>query len=149
MKALLLSVEDENFNLNDNLELLKKQGLDLLGTLNVNEKTKFCYKGNLIGVGITADMDIYPEYRKVVINNTEIDLRKKEFDILYYLALNKGRVLTFEQIILNVWGEEYCKDEHYLLWNQIKNLRKKITDVSGKCEYIECIKVVEYKFNSN
>ncbi len=36
MKALLLSIENENFNLNDNLELLKKQGLDLLGTLNVN-----------------------------------------------------------------------------------------------------------------
>lgn len=39
-------------------------------------------------------MNIYPEYRKVVINNTEIDLRKKEFDILYYLAINKGRVLA-------------------------------------------------------
>ncbi len=149
MKALLLSIENENFNLNDNLELLKKQGLDLLGTLNVNEENKFCYKDNLIGVGINADMDIYPEYRKVIINNMEINLRKKEFNILYYLVINKGKVLTFSQIISNVWGEEYCKDEYYLLWNQIKNLRKKITDISGKCEYIECIKGVGYKFNSN
>jgi len=149
MKALILSIEKENFNIDDNLELLKNQGLDFLGTLNVKEKTKLCCEDNLMGIGINADMNIYPEYRKVVINNTEIDLRKKEFDILYYLAINKGRVLTFAQIISSVWGEEYCKNDHYLLWNQIKNLRKKITDVFGKCEYIECIKGVGYKFKSN
>ena len=38
MEAVLLSIEKENFNLNDNLELLKKQGFDVLGTLNVKEK---------------------------------------------------------------------------------------------------------------
>ncbi len=149
MKALLFSVEKENFNLDDNLELLKNQGLDLLGTLNVKEKNILRCEDNLIGIGINADMNIYPEYRKVIINNIEIDLRKKEFDILYYLAINKGRVLTFPQIISNVWGEEYCKNDHYLLWNQIKNLRKKIVDVSDKCEYIKCIKGVGYKFKSN
>ncbi len=147
MKAILLFIEKENFNLDDNLELLKRQGLDLLGTLNVKEKTKFCYEDNLIGLGINANMNIYPEYRKVFINNTEINLRKKEFDILYYLAMNKGRVLTFEQIISNVWGEEYGTKEHRLLWNQMSNLKKKISVVSGKCEYIESIKGVGYKFN--
>ncbi len=149
MKALLLSIEKENFNLDDNLELLKKQGLDLLGSLNIKERTKLYYKDNLIGVGINADINIYPEYRQVFVNDTEIYLRKKEFDILYYLAVNKNKVLSFEQIISTVWGEEYCIGGHHAIWNQISNLKKKIADVSGKCDYIECIKGVGYKLKSN
>ncbi len=36
-----------------------------------------------------------------------------------------------------------------LLWNQMSNLKKKISDVSDKYEYIESIKGVGYKFKSN
>jgi len=89
---------------------------------------------------------IYPDYRKVFLNDNEINLRKKEFDILYYLVNNKGKVITFEQIYSQIWGEEYSIKEHHLLWNQVSNLRKKISDVSGGREYIECIKGVGYRF---
>jgi len=149
MKAILLSIEKENFNLDDDLKMWKKQGFDLLGTLNVNETTKLSCEDGLITVGINADINIYPEYRQVFIGDTEILLRKKEFDILYYLAVNKNKVLTFEQIILKVWGEEYYIGNHHAVWNQISNLKKKIADVSDKCDYIECVKGVGYKLKSN
>ncbi len=126
MKAILLSIEKENFNLDDDLKMWKKQGFVLLGILNVNETTKLSYEYGLITVGINADINIYPEYRQVFVGDTEIILKKKEFDILYYLAINKNKILTFKQIISKVWGEEYYTGNHRAVWNQISNLRKKL-----------------------
>ena len=82
-----------------------------------------------------ADITIYPEYRRVFVNDTEINLRRKEFDILYYLTVNKGKVLTFEQIILNVWGEEYGTEEHRLLWNQMSNLLLQVRKIYNKSKF--------------
>jgi len=48
------------------------------------------YKKNIPNVIGNADITIYTEYRRVFVNDTEINLRKKEFDILCYLTVNKG-----------------------------------------------------------
>ena len=50
-----------------------------------------------------ADLVIDPASRKVVRNNTPINLRRKEFDILEYLARNVGRVLSRQMIINHAW----------------------------------------------
>lgn len=47
-------------------------------------------------------LQIRPERRKIYSNYYEISMTKKEFDIFYLLAVNKGRVLTYEQIYWNV-----------------------------------------------
>lgn len=49
-------------------------------------------------------LEIRPKHRKVYSKTKEISLTKKEFDIFYLLAVNKGRVVTYEQIYQNVWN---------------------------------------------
>lgn len=51
-----------------------------------------------------ADLSIYPESRRVTRSGKEITLRKKEFDILEYLARNVGRILTRDMIINHAWA---------------------------------------------
>ena len=43
-------------------------------------------------------LDIYPDRRKVYRNSNEINLTTKEFEIFYLLVINKGQVLTYDQI---------------------------------------------------
>lgn len=47
-------------------------------------------------------LELYPERRKVYSGCREITLTKKEFDILYMLAVNKKYVVTYEQIYQKV-----------------------------------------------
>ncbi len=92
------------------------------------------------------NIHIFPEYYKVFINDKEVELRKKEFELLLYLAANRGRILTFEQILSQLWGVEFDNASHQLLWSQIRNLRRKISPLPNSREYIKCIKNVGYGF---
>lgn len=65
--------------------------------------------------------------KKVSINGTEIALTKKEFEILYLLLQNKGRVFSREDILGKVWQEEVYVLDRTIDVN-ITRLRKKIGD---------------------
>ncbi|WMJ80402.1 response regulator transcription factor [Clostridium sp. MB40-C1] len=80
---------------------------------------------------------------KVYINNKEINLSPKEYDLLLYMMKNKGIVLSRDTILLNVWGAEYDGDLR-AVDTQIKRLREKlgtncniISTVRGKGYLIE------------
>lgn len=51
-------------------------------------------------------LEINPKSRKVYRDRREIHLTTKEYDLLSLLALNKGKVLTYEQIYRKVWGND-------------------------------------------
>lgn len=90
-----------------------------------------------------GDLTINSSERKVVRKGKRIDLRRKEFDILEYLILNKGRVLTREMIVNHVWdansGPYYSSvDVH------IKHLRDKI-DKPYNSNYIKTAYGLGYK----
>ena len=51
---------------------------------------------------LIGDLEIRPRSRKVLIKGSEISLTPKEFDILYFLAKNRGEVFTKEQIYLSL-----------------------------------------------
>ena len=55
MKAILLSVEKNDFNFNNQLQMWEKQGFNLLRALNMNEAIELSCKNNLTAVGINAD----------------------------------------------------------------------------------------------
>lgn len=50
-----------------------------------------------------SEMEIHPGRRKVFCNGKEIELKTKEFDILCFLVVNKGYVLTYTQIYEKLW----------------------------------------------
>ncbi|MBO0461781.1 MULTISPECIES: response regulator transcription factor [Enterococcus] len=61
----------------------------------------------------------------------EIHLTRKEYDILVVLIRNKGKIVTREQLVYQVWSYEYHL-ENRILDNHIKNIRKKMPLLSIK-----------------
>ncbi len=80
--------------------------------------------GKSITVG---NLSLSPEEHKVLCNSVEIDLTKREFDLLEYLIRNKNMVLTREQILENVWGYDYYGDTN-VVDVYIRYLRSKIDE---------------------
>lgn len=84
--------------------------------------------------------------RRVCRNNQEIALTPKEFDILCFLARNRGEVFTKEQIYQAVWENDYLLDDSNIM-AFIRKLRKKIEPNPDSPEYILTIWGIGYKFN--
>ncbi len=63
--------------------------------------------------------------RLVIVRGQEVHLTRIEYDLLKYLVLNAGRVLTHEMLLERVWGTEYRGEVHYLR-PVITALRKKL-----------------------
>ncbi|MFL0198501.1 response regulator transcription factor [Clostridium sp. WILCCON 0269] len=80
--------------------------------------------------------------RKVTRGNQSIDLTKREYDLLEYLAINNGIVLTRDRIIENVWGYDYEGDIN-VVDVYIKYLRSKV-DESFETKLIHTIRGVGY-----
>lgn len=84
--------------------------------------------------------------RKVSRDGIDISLTPKEFDILYFLARNRGEVFTKEQIYQAVWESDYLLDDSNIM-AFIRKLRKKIEPNPDSPEYILTIWGIGYKFN--
>ena len=93
-----------------------------------------------------GEMEIYPKNRRVIMQKKEVTLTPKEFDILYFLAENRGEVFTKEQIYRAVWSNDYLLDDSNIM-AFIRKLRKKIEPDPDAPLYILTIWGIGYKFN--
>lgn len=84
--------------------------------------------------------------RLVAVNNNTVELTGKEFDLLFFLATNKGRVFTKKQIYTQVWEEDYAFDDSNIM-SFISKLRKKIEPNPENPFYIQTVRGVGYRFN--
>lgn len=87
-------------------------------------------------------LEIRPERRIIYSNSHEITMTKKEFDIFYLLAVNKGRVLTYEQIYQSVWNGYATSDERTAVVYHIRNIRKKLSNIPTIS--IQCVRELGY-----
>ena len=85
---------------------------------------------------------IDPLTRRVLYNGRELDLTRREVDLLYMLSSQAGRVLTHEQLRYYVWGDDFEGDETNAIPVSVSRLRQKLGD--GDC--IENIRGVGYRF---
>lgn len=82
-------------------------------------------------------------YTIVTFENLMIDpLTRREFDLLYVLSSQAGRVLTHEQLRYYVWGDDFEGDETNAIPVSVSRLRQKLGD--GDC--IENVRGVGYRF---
>ncbi|MEB0260347.1 MULTISPECIES: response regulator transcription factor [unclassified Mucilaginibacter] len=84
--------------------------------------------------------------RTVFINDVEIILTRKEYDMLLYFIANKGKVIAKTALAEHLWGDEMDMHDNFdFIYSHIKNLRKKILDVTTN-DYLKSIYGIGYKF---
>ncbi len=111
--------------------------------LELGETDTMMPSGDSISCGaLSIDLRL----RRVIRDGQEIALTPKEFDILYFLARNRGEVFTKEQIYQAVWERDYLLDDSNIM-AFIRKLRKKIEPNPDAPEYILTIWGIGYKFN--
>lgn len=88
---------------------------------------------------------IYPDYHQVILDEKEVTLTGKEFQILLLLAENRGQVFSKKRIYETIWKEEYMYDDKNLT-AYINKIRKKIERDPKNPEFIQTVWGVGYKF---
>jgi DNA-binding response OmpR family regulator len=84
---------------------------------------------------VFANMEIDLQQHSVKINNTPVNLTKKEFDILQQLVANKNRVLSRNALAEYIWGDHVDHVESFdFLFVHIKNLKKKLKQSEASVE---------------
>jgi two-component system response regulator VanR len=74
-----------------------------------------------------------------------LNLTPIEFDILWLLAENRGRVISSEQLFEKIWKEKYFKNSNNTVMVHIRHLREKMGDSHRKSDFIKTVWGVGYK----
>ncbi len=86
------------------------------------------------------DLEINRDRYLVIRNEEEFQLPRKEFELLFYLASRKGKVLSRQKLLNKVWGDNvYVVDRTVDV--HVRKIREKLGD-----HYIETVKGVGYRF---
>lgn len=91
------------------------------------------------------DLVINKEKRQVLLLNQRLELTAKEFDLLYFLASNRGKIFTRQQMLETVWGYAFKGYEHTVT-SHINRLRMKIETNLNEPIYILTNWGVGYRF---
>jgi DNA-binding response OmpR family regulator len=84
---------------------------------------------------------------EVTVQDTKLELTKKEYELLVYFVSNQNRVVTKQSIAEHLWGDQAdFYDSFDFVYQHIKNLRKKVMQAGGG-DYINTIYGMGYKFN--
>ena len=93
------------------------------------------------------DFKILPDQRRVYCGKQEVALTTKEFNLLYYFATNEGRVLTYEQIYQQIWGNYVQDIENNTIGSHVCKLRGKLYKACPDRQFeIRCVREVGYCF---
>ncbi len=93
-------------------------------------------------------LTLLPEDRRVFVNETEVILTIKEYDLLLYFISNLNRTITKSSIAEHLWGDNADQfDSFDFIYSHLKNLRKKL-DEKGCPDYISTVYGIGYIFKT-
>lgn len=92
-------------------------------------------------------LEINTSSHKVSVNDKEVILTTKEYEILLFLASNPNYVFSKEQLFDRVWGENFFGDLATIAVH-IQKIRKKIEKDPANPQYIETLWGTGYRFNA-
>lgn len=102
------------------------------------------FKGSNNVIFNEIDIDILS--KTVAVNNTKLDITKKEIDLLLYLIGNENKVLSKSAIAEHLSGDMAdMLDNHDFVYAHIKNLKKKLSK-AGSGDYIKTVYGLGYKW---
>jgi two-component system KDP operon response regulator KdpE len=96
---------------------------------------------------IVVDDDLRIDFSRntVIARGRSVSLSPTEYRLLYHLASNPGRLMTYETLLAKVWGWEYTEEQHYVRL-YISYLRQKLEPDPRQPRYILTEKGLGYKF---
>jgi|SRR6056297_394466 len=86
--------------------------------------------------------------RRVLMDRVEIHLSRKEYSLLALLATHAGQVLTHQQILRHVWGEDAVRETHNLRV-LVSSLRQKLADEASRSRYLVTEQGVGYRLRAD
>ena len=85
--------------------------------------------------GCFGNVCILSNEKKVLVDNQEIILKKKEFEILEFFSNRMNRLIDKDKLAEFIWGEDFDSMGNYdFLYTQMKNLRKKLKEANASLE---------------
>ncbi len=93
-----------------------------------------------------GDFRIDPQQRQVEVGGRPVHLTPKEFELLQFFLLNRGKVLTHRVILSAIWGSGSTEQPEYLRVF-VGNLRKKLEPNSAAPKYIKTEPWIGYRFD--
>jgi len=91
------------------------------------------------------DLSLDPVARRIYKKNEELQLSAREFDLLSTLMSNAGRAMSREELLQQVWGEEWIGDPRTLDVH-VRWLRLKVEDDPAIPRYIQTVRGFGYRF---
>lgn len=92
-----------------------------------------------------AGLQMNRDTHECIFNEKELVLTPIEFDILWLLCENRGRVISSEQLFEQIWKEKYFKNSNNTVMVHIRHLREKMRDGRRKDDFIKTVWGVGYK----
>jgi DNA-binding response OmpR family regulator len=94
---------------------------------------------------VLRQMSLDPTARRVFKGDHELQLSAREFDLLAILMKNAGRALSREELLAQVWGEEWIGDPRTLDVH-VRWLRMKVEEDPASPQYIQTVRGYGYRF---
>lgn len=91
-----------------------------------------------------GDISIFPGNYEVYVNNESVELTPKEFELLLYMAKQKNRILSRDQLLNAIWDYDYTGGTR-IVDVHISHLREKIEKDTKKPEYIQTVRGFGYR----
>lgn len=95
-----------------------------------------------------GDLMIDPAAHTVSVGGKPVELSPREFDLLYALAQEAGRVLSVDDLLARVWGAEYA-GEPQVVYVHIRWLREKLEQDPHHPRRIVTVRGVGYKLEAD
>ena len=93
-----------------------------------------------------GNIEINPDDYKVTVNGKELELNRKEYDILFYFMSRPGRLVNKNTLAESVWGDHIDQVDNFdFTYAQIKNLRKHLKE-AGATPELKAVYGFGYKF---
>ena len=92
-----------------------------------------------------GELEIDMLHRRVRVDGGDLHLTPLELSLLYLLAANAGRVLTRDEILDHLWGDDYAAESN-VVDRQVRQLRAKLQDDWRCPRYIATVPGKGYKF---
>jgi two-component system response regulator ArlR len=91
------------------------------------------------------NLKVLPDDRTLKINDVEVTLNRKEYDLLHYFMIRPNKLMQKTSLAESIWGDNIDQaDSLDFIYSQIKNLRKKLKENDSEAD-IQAVYGVGYK----